>query len=83
MDDARYLSIIRETVGDTSTTDTALLNKPIEAFQLDSLDKLEFLMNLEEGFEVELPLEALDESMSFQALAQIIESQISLQFVLL
>lgn len=48
----------------------------IESLELDSLELLEFMMNLEEAFQIELDTDTLREDMTVQELQQQIESRL-------
>lgn len=60
----------------TPETDTPITpDVPVESFQLDSLELLEFMMALEEVFQIELDTDTLREDMTLAELQEQIEQR--------
>ena len=51
------------------------LKKRINELRIDSLDLVEFLMALEEKFEVEIDVDKVDQGMTFEQFCELVEKQ--------
>lgn len=57
-------------------SDAEILSNPIETFELDSLETMEFIMNIEDRFNVELDEEAVNSCKSLSDLVQLVDAEL-------
>jgi acyl carrier protein len=72
MSNTRILELAKDMLGESFSEDK--FNVPIAELRIDSLDFMEFIMAIEEKFEIEIDGEKIDESMGLSQFFEIVNA---------
>ena len=72
MSNTRILELAKDMLGQSFSEDK--FNVPIAELRIDSLDFMEFIMAIEEKFEIEIDGEKIDESMGLSQFFEIVNA---------
>ena len=72
MSNTRILELAKDMLGESFSEDK--FNVPIAELRIDSLDFMEFIMAIEEKFEIEIDGEKIDDSMGLSQFFEIVNA---------